>query len=220
MIRKILQPKVLGIIIATIALGIFFVGASIVTTASAAGQVPDWVKNNAGWWADGLISTDEFLDGTEFLIGQEVIKVPGFVQVAEAEDGDQATEAEGVDQAIIDDLWTAINNNQFQIDSIQTSGGEQEDSGILQTYVRTKSQDTIEFEKEFSIEVNCDPGDLAINGGAISSHYDISIIGDHPGKSNTLQDGDNPNSWSIYFTNNQGIDGWENAYVLCADTTP
>ena len=54
---------------------------SIVQFASAE-SVPSWVKNNAGWWADGTISESEFLQGIEFLIEDGIIIVPS-TQVAE-----------------------------------------------------------------------------------------------------------------------------------------
>lgn len=38
--------------------------------------VPAWVKNNAGWWADGTISESEFIQGIEFLIQDGIIVVP------------------------------------------------------------------------------------------------------------------------------------------------
>jgi len=38
-------------------------------------KVPDWVKNNAGWWADGLISEDDFVNGIKYLVEQGIIKV-------------------------------------------------------------------------------------------------------------------------------------------------
>ena len=47
---------------------------SIVSYAYA--EVPGWVKNNAGWWADGTISESEFLAGISFLISDGVIQVP------------------------------------------------------------------------------------------------------------------------------------------------
>ncbi|MFB5635831.1 MAG: peptidase [Nitrosopumilus sp.] len=49
----------------------------IVSTVSTAyAEVPSWVKNNAGWWADGTISESEFLTGISFLIKDGIIKVP------------------------------------------------------------------------------------------------------------------------------------------------
>jgi len=38
-------------------------------------SVPSWVKNNAGWWAKGLISESDFIKGIEFLSSQGIIKV-------------------------------------------------------------------------------------------------------------------------------------------------
>ena len=49
----------------------------ITSTASFAyAEVPGWVKNNAGWWADGTISESEFLTGIEFLIKDGIIDIP------------------------------------------------------------------------------------------------------------------------------------------------
>ena len=39
-------------------------------------QIPDWVKNNAGWWANDEIPDTAFIDGIEYLIKQEIIVVP------------------------------------------------------------------------------------------------------------------------------------------------
>ena len=44
-------------------------------TASTQNEIPTWVKNNAGWWADGTISDGEFVNGIEFLIKDEIISV-------------------------------------------------------------------------------------------------------------------------------------------------
>ena len=38
-------------------------------------KVPDWIKNNAGWWADALISDNEFVNAVEFLINEGTIQV-------------------------------------------------------------------------------------------------------------------------------------------------
>ena len=36
-------------------------------------QIPDWIKNVAGWWASGDISENEFLAGIEYLINNNII---------------------------------------------------------------------------------------------------------------------------------------------------
>lgn len=38
-------------------------------------KIPDWVKNNAGWWADGLIEDAEFVSGIQYLITNGIIHV-------------------------------------------------------------------------------------------------------------------------------------------------
>jgi len=48
--------------------------ATIVSSAEAAG-VPAWVKNNAGWWADGTISENDFLNGIQYLIKMGIMQV-------------------------------------------------------------------------------------------------------------------------------------------------
>ena len=39
-------------------------------------NVPDWVKNTAGWWADEQIPDSAFLQGIQFLIKERIIVVP------------------------------------------------------------------------------------------------------------------------------------------------
>jgi len=38
-------------------------------------QIPEWIKNNAKWWADGLISQDSFVKGLEYLIKEKIIDI-------------------------------------------------------------------------------------------------------------------------------------------------
>ena len=39
-------------------------------------KIPDWIKNNAGWWADGLIDDNSFVQGIQFLIKEGMMKIP------------------------------------------------------------------------------------------------------------------------------------------------
>jgi len=41
--------------------------------------IPDWVRNNAKWWADDAISDNDFTSGIEFMIKQDIINVPQIV---------------------------------------------------------------------------------------------------------------------------------------------
>ena len=38
--------------------------------------VPSWIKNNAGWWADGVVGDGEFVQSIQFLIKENIIQIP------------------------------------------------------------------------------------------------------------------------------------------------
>ncbi len=38
--------------------------------------IPNWIKNNAGWWADGLIEDADFVLGIQYLINEEIMTIP------------------------------------------------------------------------------------------------------------------------------------------------
>jgi hypothetical protein len=38
-------------------------------------KIPDWIKNNAGWWADGQIDDNSFVEGIQFLIKEGFMKL-------------------------------------------------------------------------------------------------------------------------------------------------
>ena len=38
--------------------------------------VPGWIKNNAGWWAEGVIDDDAFVQGIQFLIKEGILDIP------------------------------------------------------------------------------------------------------------------------------------------------
>jgi len=42
--------------------------------------VPSWIKNNAGWWADGQIDDSSFVQGIKFLINSGIMKIPATSQ--------------------------------------------------------------------------------------------------------------------------------------------
>ena len=44
-------------------------------SAFAETEIPDWVKNNAEWWADNQISDDDFVKAMEWLVTNGVISI-------------------------------------------------------------------------------------------------------------------------------------------------
>ena len=47
--------------------------------------IPSWIKNNAGWWADGVIDDGSFVSGIEWLVSNSIIEVPATVVSGTAE---------------------------------------------------------------------------------------------------------------------------------------
>ncbi|HUU49265.1 MAG TPA: hypothetical protein VMW55_10865 [Nitrosopumilaceae archaeon] len=46
------------------------------TNLNAYGQtVPDWIKNNALWWAEGKITEGEYLTGLQYLVDEGILKI-------------------------------------------------------------------------------------------------------------------------------------------------
>lgn len=57
--------------------------------------IPDWVRNNADWWSQGLISDNDFISGIEFLVNEKIIQ----------------TESIKVDESNSDEIPKWIKNN-------------------------------------------------------------------------------------------------------------
>ena len=43
------------------------------TVAASENIIPDWIRINAGWWANGLISDEEFISGIKYLLKHGII---------------------------------------------------------------------------------------------------------------------------------------------------
>ncbi|WP_316507206.1 peptidase [Nitrosopumilus sp.] len=39
-------------------------------------NIPPWIKNNAGWWADGSIDDGSFVEGIQYLIKEGIMQIP------------------------------------------------------------------------------------------------------------------------------------------------
>jgi len=46
-----------------------------IDVASCLTSIPGWIKNNAGWWADGMIPDDAFVSGLQWLISNGIMKI-------------------------------------------------------------------------------------------------------------------------------------------------
>jgi len=52
----------------------------VTTTVRSDTRIPDWVKNNADWWASGKLSDSDFTNGIEYLIENDIIVISDLPQ--------------------------------------------------------------------------------------------------------------------------------------------
>lgn len=69
-----LKPLIGAIMLAAAIAGLTF-GTSTIHAQSL--DIPDWVKNNALWWAEGGITDQDFVNALQFLINEGIITIPG-----------------------------------------------------------------------------------------------------------------------------------------------
>jgi len=90
--------------------------------------VPQWIKSNAGWWADGTVTDETFVNALEFLIEQEIIDMPKTANISEAPKDKTKYEFEVIEETIPIPDWIKSNagwwsdgsiGNETFIDSIE-----------------------------------------------------------------------------------------------------
>ena len=69
-----MKRKIIFALIVTIA-AISFATIPLAQNAQAESLIPDWIKSNAGWWAEGTVDDETFLNGIEFLIENKIIDI-------------------------------------------------------------------------------------------------------------------------------------------------
>jgi len=47
----------------------------VIASSYSSNEIPEWIKNNAGWWSEDLITEKEFIDGLQWLISNGIIQV-------------------------------------------------------------------------------------------------------------------------------------------------
>jgi len=112
-----LPPKsvFIGIFATVLISGILIAGAAEQSTAAKKMNVPGWIKNNAGWWANNQITDEDFVLGIEFLIKEGTMEVPSA----------QASEQGMTDGQPFDELWDAIIKLQNDFAGIEIPDGAQ-----------------------------------------------------------------------------------------------
>ena len=47
-------------------------------------EIPDWIRNNAGWWAGGQIDDNSFVEGLQYMIKEGIISIPDLPESSES----------------------------------------------------------------------------------------------------------------------------------------
>ncbi|MCH7967269.1 MAG: polysaccharide deacetylase family protein [Thaumarchaeota archaeon] len=54
--------------------GLKIVSVGTIDRNSGGIEIPEWIKNNAGWWSGGQIDDNTFVQGIQYLIGNDIIR--------------------------------------------------------------------------------------------------------------------------------------------------
>jgi hypothetical protein len=52
------------------------IGVKVTSPPGPGLNIPTWIKNNAGWWANDQIADSDFVSGIQYLINQGIMKIP------------------------------------------------------------------------------------------------------------------------------------------------
>ena len=52
------------------------IGTDALNPFSTEPEIPSWIKNNAGWWADGQIDDNAFIQGIQYMISEGIMNIP------------------------------------------------------------------------------------------------------------------------------------------------
>jgi len=68
-----IQQTTIALVAIIVTIGI----ATIPLTQNVDAQslIPDWIKNNAKWWADDLISDEDFVESINYLVKKGIIRI-------------------------------------------------------------------------------------------------------------------------------------------------
>ena len=72
--REFLLLQPIPLETATFTMNIGQAEPEVVPTAET--SIPGWIKNNAGWWADGQIDDGSFVSGIQWLITNGIMTIP------------------------------------------------------------------------------------------------------------------------------------------------
>jgi len=88
-------------------------------------SLPDWIKNTAGWWADDVISEEEFVSSIKYLITNQIIQIP------KSDNFEQNNSDSQLDEEIVIEGFDA-SNKKFNIVLVKPDSSEIKYSPFLE----------------------------------------------------------------------------------------
>jgi hypothetical protein len=142
---------------ATMLCALAIVTATYPALAEAEQSIPEWVKNAAGWWADGITSDAEFVGAIQHLIETGIITVESIEQT-EAEQSDSIPEwvknaagwwADGItsDAEFVGAIQHLIKTGIIQVDVPDEAHAEDPRMAELQKQLEACSQYTKAYQR-------------------------------------------------------------------------
>jgi hypothetical protein len=80
LIEKIQSQNISIIFLEDIQYNMFKVTSENQVISSESYTIPKWIKNNAGWWRDGFLDDESFVQGIQFLITEGIMEIPPTTQ--------------------------------------------------------------------------------------------------------------------------------------------
>ncbi len=152
-------------------------------------KIPSWIKSNAGWWAKGQISDDEFVKGIQYLISQSIMKIPSTQASSSSSQtipswikSNAGWWADGQisDDEFVKGIQYLVTNGVIILNpgsgTTQSVSLQSHSSlGILQTTLSVSSNTVFKMDKSH-YTVNGNPADMATISGKIDSPGGGAIV--------------------------------------------
>lgn len=132
-------------------------------------KIPDWIRNNAGWWAGGAIGDKDFVSGIQYLIKEKIMQIPDTVVSDSTETENKSVTDQGYIQVngkeffgssynpIVVTITGEVEEDQYPIECDFMKPGEYYDEDVR---IIVKSDQTFQHEMRFGY---FEPGEYTLD---------------------------------------------------------
>jgi len=134
-------------------------------------KIPYWIRNNALWWSDGKIGDNDFLQGIQYLIDKDIMKIPAQIKTKQTSlhliptwikdtAGWWAT-GKASEKDFITGIKWLIENDLIRIST------EQKSNQLLPLEIKVKGEKQVRRGTTHTIQVQVLRGDVPIDGARV-----------------------------------------------------